>query len=96
MKINQISVRKPKDMNMKATVSKEVVTQVSIKADRSDWHPIFNTIKVGPDDEAAGSFLKIIGEDEMNDGRVLTLDWDEWDNLVEVVAKYRKDWEWKE
>lgn len=83
-------------MNMKATVSKEVVTQVSIKADRSDWHPIYNTIKVGPNDEAGGSFLKIIGEDEMNDGRVLTLDWDEWDNLVEVVAKYRKDWEWEE
>ena len=89
-------MRKPKDMNMKATVNKEVVTQVSIKADRSDWHPIFNTIKVGPDDEAGGSYLKIIGEDEMNDGRALSLDWDEWDNLVEVVAKYRKDWEWKE
>lgn len=83
-------------MNMKATVNKELVTQVSIKADRSDWHPIFNTIKVGPDDEAAGSYLKIVGEDEMNDGCVLTLDWEEWDNLVEVVAKYRKDWEWKE
>jgi len=81
---------------MKATVNKELVTQVSIKADRSDWHPIFNTIKVGPDDEAAGSYLKIVGEDEMNDGCVLTLDWEEWDNLVEVVAKYRKDWEWKE
>ena len=82
---------------MKATVNKEVVTQVSIKADRSDWHPIYNTIKVGPNDEAGGgSFLKIIGDDEMNDGCVLTLDWEEWDNLVEVVAKYRKDWEWKE
>ena len=82
-------------MNMKAAVNKELVTQVSIKADRSDWHPIFNTIKVGPDDEAAGSYLKIVGQDEMNDGCVLTLDWEEWDNLVEVVAKYRKDWDWK-
>ena len=80
---------------MKAAVNKELVTQVSIKADRSDWHPIFNTIKVGPDDEAAGSYLKIVGQDEMNDGCVLTLDWEEWDNLVEVVAKYRKDWDWK-
>jgi len=22
--------------------------------------------------------------------------WDEWDNLVEIVAKYRKEWEWNE
>ena len=84
-------------MNTKTNqpVSKEVVTQVSVKSDRTDWNPIFNTIKVGPDDEAAGSYLKIVGEDEVNNGRALTLDWDEWDNLVEVVAKYRKDWEWK-
>lgn len=94
-------MKKQKNMNTKTnqakhTVSKEVVTQVSIKSDRPDWNPIFDTIKVGPDTEGAGSYLKIIGEDEVNEGRVLTLDWDEWDNLVEVVAKYRKDWEWKE
>lgn len=90
-------MKKQKNMNTKTNqpVSKEVVTQVSIKSDRSDWHPIFNTIKVGPDDEAGGSYLKLVGEDEMNNGNVLTMDWDEWDNLVEVVAKYRKDWEWK-
>ena len=87
---------KTKTNQVKPTVSKEVVTQVSIKANRSDWHPLFNTIKVGPDDEAGGSYLKIVGEDDMNNGRVLSLDWDEWDNLVEVVAKYRKEWEWKE
>ena len=95
-------MKKPKGMNTKTNqakptaVNKEVVTQVSIKSDRSNWNPIFNTIKVGPDTEGAGSYLKIIGEDEVNEGRVLTLDWDEWDNLVEVVAKYRKDWEWEE
>lgn len=90
-------MKKQKNMNTKTNqpVSKEVVTQVSIKSDRSDWHPIFNTIKVGPDDEAGGSYLKLVGEDEMNNGNVLTMDWDEWDNLVEVVAKYRKDWDWK-
>ncbi len=75
---------------------KEVITQVSVKTNRSDWHPIYNTIKVGPHDEAGGSYLKIVGEDDMNKGRVLTLDWDEWDALVEVVAKYRKDWVWNE
>jgi hypothetical protein len=31
----------------------------------------------------------------MNEGKSLSFDWEEWDNLVEVVAKYRKDWEWK-
>ena len=76
-------------------MSKEVITQVSIKSKRADWNPIYNTIKVGPDDEAAGSYLKIVGEDETNEGRSLVLDWDEWDNLVEIVAKYRKEWEWE-
>ena len=94
-------MKKQKNMNMKTSqtklnMNKEVITQVSIKSKRADWHPIYNTIKVGPDDDAAGSYLKIVGEDEMNEDRSLALDWDEWDNLVEVVAKYRKEWEWNE
>ena len=76
-------------------MNKEVVTKVSIKSNKSDWNPIFNTIKVGPADEAAGSFLRITVEDEQNGGNIIDLDWDEWDTLVEVVAKYRKDWEWE-
>ena len=40
------------------------------------------------------AFLEIIGDDEMNDGAKLTLDWSEWDAIVEVVNKYRKDWEY--
>ncbi len=85
-----------KEINQaKLNVSKEVVTQVRIKSDRPEWNPIYNTLKVGPEDEAGGSYLKIVGGDEINDGRFLCLDWDEWDNLVEVVAKYRKDWEWE-
>ena len=74
-----------------------IVTQVSIKSNTSrlDWNPIYNSIKVGPNDEAAGSFLRITGEDERNQGNIIDLDWNEWDTLVEVVAKYRKDWEWK-
>ena len=76
---------------------KEVVTQVSIKGSGGEhqWNPIYNCIKVGPDDEAAGSFLRISGEDEGNEGSSISLDWEEWDALVEVVAKYRKEWEWK-
>jgi len=77
-------------------MSKEVVTSVSIKSNNPNWNPIYNSIQVGPNDEAAGSYLKITGNDEMNKGNSIYLDWEEWDTLVEVVAKYRKDWEWKE
>ncbi len=77
-------------------MSKEVVTQVSIKSNNPNWNPIYNSIKVGPNDESAGSYLKITGDDEMNNGNSIYLDWEEWDTLVEVVEKYRKDWEWKE
>ena len=76
-------------------MNKEVVTKVSIKSGNSDWNPIYNSIQVGPADEAAGSFLRITGEDEQNGGNIIDLDWDEWDTLVKVVTKYRKDWEWK-
>jgi len=78
-------------------MNNEIVTQVSIKSNtpRLDWNPIYNSIKVGPNDEAAGSFLRITGEDEQNQGNIIDLDWDEWDTLVKVVTKYRKDWEWK-
>ena len=76
-------------------MNKEVVTKVSIKSSNPNWNPIFNSIQVGPDDEAAGSFLNIRGNDEQNDSAKISLDWEEWDELVKVVSKYRKDWEWK-
>ena len=75
-------------------MSEEVVTRVSIKSENPNWNPIYNSIQVGPDDEATGSFLKIVGEDEQNEGASIKLDWEEWDTLVKVVEKYRKDWEW--
>ena len=77
---------------------REIVTQVSIKSGNPNWNPVFNSLKVGPDDEGGGSYLKIIGEDidasKDVDGEGIRLDWGEWDKLVEVVAKYRKDWEY--
>ena len=76
-------------------MSEEVVTKVSIKSEHPSWNPIYNTIQVGPDDTAAGSFLKIIGQDEQNEGASISLNWEEWDTLVKVVKKYRKDWEWE-
>lgn len=74
----------------------EIVTQVSIKSDDPNWNPVFNSLIVGPADEGGGSYLKISGENDANDGSGIKLDWEEWDKLVEVVAKYRKDWEYKE
>jgi hypothetical protein len=73
-------------------MKKEIVTQVSIKSSNPNWNPVFNSLNVGPDDEGGGSYLKIIGEDEGGSG--IQLDWEEWDTLVKVVAKYRKDWEY--
>ena len=74
--------------------NKEIVTQVSIKSNNPNWNPVFNSLKVGPDDEGGGSYLKIIGDGEGDDGEGIKLDWEEWDTLVKVVAKYRKDWEY--
>jgi len=73
---------------------REIVTQVSIKSNNPNWNPVFNSLKVGPDDEGGGSYLKIIGDGEGDDGEGIKLDWEEWDTLVKVVAKYRKDWEY--
>jgi hypothetical protein len=75
---------------------KETITQVSITNNEEPGaNPVYNCIKVSPQDEAAGSFLKITGEDEQNEGTSINLDWEEWDAVVKVVAKYRKVWEWK-
>ena len=81
---------------MKENKETEVVTQVSIKSGNPNWNPVFNSLKVGPDDEGGGSYLKIIGEDfyGRSGGEGVRLDWEEWDTLVKVVAKYRKDWEY--
>ena len=76
---------------------KETITQVSITNNdfKTGTNPVYNCIKVSPQDEATGSFLSITGEDEQNEGASINLDWEEWDALVKVVAKYRKAWEWK-
>tara|TARA_R110000764_G_scaffold54966_3_gene119906 strand:- start:1795 stop:2037 length:243 start_codon:yes stop_codon:yes gene_type:complete len=72
--------------------SSEIVTEVSIKSSNPNWNPVFNSLKVGPGDEGGGSYLKITAEIVVDEG--IALDWEEWDTLVEVVAKYRKDWEY--
>ena len=78
---------------------KETITQVSLTNNKANWisrtNPVYNCIKLAPQDEAGGSFLKITGEDEQNEGASISLDWEEWDAVVKVVAKYREEWEWK-
>ena len=74
---------------------KETITQVSLTCHVAGANPVYNCIKVAPQDEAGGSFLKITGEDEQNEGASISLDWEEWDAVVKVVAKYREEWEWK-
>ena len=76
---------------------KPVITQVAIVNSKIvGSNPIFNCIQVGPADIGGGSFLEIRGEDYDNDGCVMSLEWEEFDKIVEVVAEYRKQWEWTE
>ena len=74
---------------------KTIPIKVSIKSASLDWNPVFNSLQVGVDDEAAGSFLVIYGDNERDESAKISLDWDEWDDLVKVVRKYRNEWEWK-
>lgn len=74
---------------------KSIPIKVSIKSDNPSWNPIFNSVQVGPEDWASGSFLTICGNDDNDDSSKVTLDWEEWDELVKVVRKYRNDWDWK-
>jgi hypothetical protein len=72
------------------------ITEVAIITDYDgNGNPVFNAIHAGPDDNAAGSFLKITDNTEYGEGKSLAFDWEVWDKLVEVVAKYRKEWEWE-
>jgi hypothetical protein len=74
---------------------KTIPIKVSVKSAALDWNPVFNSVQVGVDDEASGSFLTIYGDNERDESAKISLDWDEWDDLVKVVRKYRNKWEWK-
>jgi len=81
---------------------KPVITKISLinEDPKSPYlnNPIFSCIEVGPDDEAAGSFLRIKLTTEMGEklqpGEI-TLDWNEWDALTKTVEQYRTQWEWQ-
>jgi len=81
---------------------KPVITKISLINDdpKSPYlnNPIFSCIEVGPDDEAAGSFLRIKLTTEMGEklqpGEI-TLDWNEWDAITKIVEQYRTQWDWE-
>jgi len=76
-------------------MNKTVPIKISIKSDNPDWNPIFNSIQVGPNEGADGSFLTICGTDSTIEITQVSLAWSEWDELVRVVSEYRNDWEWR-
>ena len=84
------------------TNMKPVITKISLINDdpKSPYlnNPIFSCIEVGPDDEAAGSFLRIKLTNETGErlqpGEI-TLDWNEWDSLIKIVEQHRTQWDWE-
>jgi hypothetical protein len=81
---------------------KPVITKISLINDDTESpylnNPIFSCIEVGPDDEAAGSFLRIKLTNETGErlqpGEI-TLDWNEWDAIIKTVEQYRTQWDWE-
>jgi hypothetical protein len=81
---------------------KPVITKISLINDdpKSPYlnNPIFNCIEVGPDDDAAGSFLRIKlnsdDSDKLQPGEI-SLDWKDWDALTKTVEQYRSQWQWE-
>ena len=81
---------------------KPVITRISlINGDTESPYlnnPIFNCIEVGPDDDAAGSFLRIKLTNEIAEklqpGEI-TLNWNEWDAIIKIVEQYRTQWDWE-
>jgi hypothetical protein len=81
---------------------KPVITKISLinEDPKSPYlnNPIFSCIEVGPDDEAAGSFLRIKLTNETGErlqpGEI-TLDWNEWDSLIKIVEQHRTQWDWE-
>lgn len=80
-------------MTYKATVTKVAIT-LEPETEHHTPNPVFNCLEVTVDDEANGSFLVLerAGSDEPEK---IGLDWEEWDKVCKVVAKYREEWDWK-
>lgn len=81
---------------------KQVITKISLINEDPEAeylnNPIFNCIEVGPDDEAAGSCLRIKltndTAEQLQPGEI-TLNWNEWDAIIKTVEQYRPQWQWK-
>ena len=87
--------KKQKEPDNCFTPTEETITQVAIH--QKGTNPLFgnSVAHIGPEDEAAGSFLsiKIMYPTE---SEKIAIDWEMWDRIVETVAKYRKNWEWED
>lgn len=80
-------------MKFKETVTKVAIT-LEAETDYDTPNPVFNCLEVKVDDEAAGSFL-VLERAGADHPEKISLDWEEWDKVCEVVATYRKAWVWE-
>ena len=78
---------------MTTTKTKLTTTTTKISITSPTGNPLFDCITVGTEDEGGGSYLKIDSMLDDNESSI-SFDWNEWDAIVEVVKKYRKQWEW--
>jgi len=67
--------------------------KIAVKDDQGDWNPVFNSIQISLQDEGAGGFLRIHGENCRSDGSKIDLEWSEWDSLVDAVNSVRHIWD---
>ena len=67
--------------------------KISIKNEQGDWNPVFNSLQISIQDEGAGGFLRIHGENCRSDGSEIDLEWGEWDSLVDAVNSVRHLWD---
>ena len=69
------------------------ITTVNKLLQNNNWNASFNSIQISFQDEGAGGFLRIHGEDDRSDGSEINLDWGEWDSLVDAVNSVRHLWD---
>ena len=81
-------LKKSEVNSMKTTIAKVIVSR-----EDSEYGPLCEGFRIEPETEGGGSFLSISAEDDQNNGSRIVFNWDEWDEIVKVVAQYRKEWE---
>ncbi len=72
---------------------KTTITKVIVSREDSEYGPLCEGFRISPESAGGGSFLSITAEDDQNNGSKIVFNWDEWDEIVKVVAQYREEWE---